>query len=254
MLDNDRRPPDKVLQALPIFPLPNVVFLPGMVLPLNVFEPRYLDLVDFARTEGEDLDVADDRAAGYVGVPLLADCGKEPVDTSAPAIEPVLGVGRMVFHRLLPDGRRFIRLEGVGRAKVRRELPQEHLFRQVEVEMMPESDPRDRHSFEILKAQVERLARTFEHEDRDMVQSILTLEDPRVVIYAITALIPNVELMRAIEIEEPGQRIRCSQLTFQQSCLDAPDSDDRVELLLERSASLIAELGDSGRLPASYLN
>ena len=37
--------PKSVLSELPLFPLPNVVFFPGMLLPLNVFEPRYLDLI-----------------------------------------------------------------------------------------------------------------------------------------------------------------------------------------------------------------
>ena len=45
MLSASSTPPPEVLAALPIFPLPNVVLLPGMVLPLNVFEPRYLELV-----------------------------------------------------------------------------------------------------------------------------------------------------------------------------------------------------------------
>ena len=37
--------PDDALTQLPLFPLPNVVFFPGMLLPLNVFEPRYLELM-----------------------------------------------------------------------------------------------------------------------------------------------------------------------------------------------------------------
>ena len=58
MLDDVELAED-VLTALPIFPLPNVVLLPGIVLPLNVFEPRYVDLVDHViaqishRTHGE---------------------------------------------------------------------------------------------------------------------------------------------------------------------------------------------------------
>ena len=38
-------PPDpRALEALPIFPLPNCVLLPGGLLPLHVFEPRYREL------------------------------------------------------------------------------------------------------------------------------------------------------------------------------------------------------------------
>ena len=37
-------------QSLPLFPLSGVVLLPRGQLPLNVFEPRYLEMVDYALT------------------------------------------------------------------------------------------------------------------------------------------------------------------------------------------------------------
>ena len=37
--------------VVPLFPLPDLVFFPGMVLPLRVFEPRYLELVQQGKTE-----------------------------------------------------------------------------------------------------------------------------------------------------------------------------------------------------------
>ena len=54
-MSDDERP-----SVMPLFPLPNVVLLPGMVLPLNVFEPRYLELVDHVLDGGM-----------HIGVPLL---------------------------------------------------------------------------------------------------------------------------------------------------------------------------------------
>jgi hypothetical protein len=62
----------QVLSSLPIFPLPNVVLLPGMVLPLNVFEPRYLELVDFVREHGQ-----------HIGVPLLRPPGRRRARSAA---------------------------------------------------------------------------------------------------------------------------------------------------------------------------
>jgi len=234
-------PSVEVLSALPIFPLPNVVFLPGMVLPLNVFEPRYLDLVDHVMETG----------TGHIGVPLLAHSPREP--GIGATIEPVFGLGRLVFHRRLPDGRRFIRLEGLGRARMLEELPQEHRFRQVRAHPLHEDPPQDQNAFAILKAQIERMARTFDDEDREMVHSILRLEDQRVVTYAIAALIPNVELMRAGDLGLDHDK-RCPQLNFQQSCLSAEKADERVDLLLQRSATLITELADSGRFPSAMMN
>ena len=84
-------PGTHVLASLPVLPLPNVVLLPGMVLPLNVHEPRYLELVDFVRTHGM-----------HLGVPLTLP----PAPTQdAPPLEPVFGLGKLVFHTVLGDGR-----------------------------------------------------------------------------------------------------------------------------------------------------
>jgi uncharacterized protein len=254
MLDLDRLPGPEVLEALPIFPLPNVVFLPGMVLPLNVFEPRYLDLIDHVLDGGM-----------HVGVPLLRPDPSllDPFDLALPihdpggdrpAIEAVLGIGRLIAHQRLPDGRRFIRLEGLGRVQVREELRlAEGGFRSLAVEALPEDEPVDTHALEVLKAQVERMAETFDEDDRQMILTVLDLDDARVTIYAIASLVPSVEVMRAVR---RGRSLggTMPHLRLQQRCLSAADADLRVELLSERAQSLIDVLGESGSFPVSSLN
>lgn len=254
MLDLDRLPAPEILAALPIFPLPNVVFLPGMVLPLNVFEPRYLELVDHVLQGGM-----------HIGVPLLrADPSLlDPADLALPlhdpgdgrpAIEAIFGLGRLIAQQRLPDGRRFIRLEGLGRVQVTRETPQAGRgFRCVSVEPLPEREPIDTHALEVLKAQIERMAETFDEDDRQMIHSVLELEDSRMTIYAIASLVPSVELMRAVR---RGRLIggAMPHLRLQQRCLAARDADCRVELLSARAQSLIDVLGESGSFPVSSLN
>ena len=254
MLDVDRQPAPEILAALPIFPLPNVVLLPGMVLPLNVFEPRYLALVDRVLEGGM-----------HVGVPLLRPDPAllQPVDLALPlhdfgddrpAIEAVFGIGQLISHQRLPDGRRFIRLEGLGRVRVVEELELDEAgFRSVAVEALPELGPRDGHALEVLKAQIERMAETFDDEDRDMIHTVLELDDERVTIYAIASLVPSVEVMRAVKRGRPiGAAM--PHLRLQQRCLSAADADDRVSLLSERAQLLIDALGESGSFPISSLN
>jgi Lon protease-like protein len=241
MLDRERTPPKEVLSALPIFPLPNVVFLPGMVLPLNVFEPRYLDLVDHVLAGGM-----------HIGVPLLVDEPRRRGEN--PEIEPVFGIGSLTFHRRLPDGRRLIRLEGLGRVRALRELPQTRRFREVEVAPLAEEEPLDHRSFGVLVAQLRRLFDGFDPDDREMVESIVGLHDPRVVLYATTALLPSIELARARSSDIHPPEGRCPLLDFQQKCLDATSADLRVELLLERAAALLADSGSSAREQSSWLN
>jgi Lon protease-like protein len=253
MLDVERTPGREVLDGLPIFPLPNVVFLPGMVLPLNVFEPRYLELVDYALDKGM-----------HIGVPLLRPHASQldAVDLALPVhdpgegrppIEAIFGIGRLIAHQRLPDGRRFIRLEGLGRVQARAELDSLQGFRLLVVDPLPEDQPGDDNALEVLKAQVERMAETFEDDERQMIHAVLDLDDARVIIYALASLVPNVELMRAVRRGLPvGGHL--PHLRLQQRCLAAVDADRRVELLSDRAQLLIDVLGESGSFPVSMLN
>lgn len=115
--------------ALPLFPLPRVVFFPHTLLPLHVFEPRYRTLV---------ADVLD--GDGLLGVPMLAP-GWEPTYDAAPTLHPVLGVGQIVRHEALPDGCANIVLVGLGRAQVRAELPTDHPYRVVKADLLDDVLP-----------------------------------------------------------------------------------------------------------------
>jgi Lon protease-like protein len=253
MLDGERTPGREVLDALPIFPLPNVVFLPGMVLPLNVFEPRYLELVDHALDHGMHIGVPLLRPhASQLEGPDLALPVHDPGD-GRPAIEGVFGIGRLIAHQKHADGRRFIRLEGLGRVQARHELDLQLGFRRIAVDALPEDQPGDDNALEVLKAQVERMAETFDDDERQMIHAVLEIDDARVIIYAIASLVPNVELMRAVQRGLPvGGHL--PHLRLQQRCLAAPDADRRVELLSDRAQLLIDVLGESGSFPVSMLN
>jgi Lon protease-like protein len=228
MLTARSTPPPEVLAALPIFPLPNVVLLPGMMLPLNVFEPRYLQLVDHALSEGQ-----------HIGVPLLRPRGERTVERR-PAIEPVFGLGKLVFHMRLPDGRRLIRLEGLGRVRLVRELPLTHLFREVEVDPLPEPPVFDRPTLLLLRSQVERIAR-LSGEDGEALGSLLALPDPRILLYALTAFLPSLELLGGLDVASAAARR--ALIDLQQQSLAAESPDERLAFLVERTAALLRHLG-----------
>lgn len=99
----------------PIFPLPAAILLPGGNLPLNIFEPRYLEMTrDAMRT---------DKVIGMV----QPNGGPE----SRPAIFPVGCAGRVTSFAETDDGRFLITLTGVCRYDVVEELPVETAYRQV---------------------------------------------------------------------------------------------------------------------------
>jgi len=127
-------------QVIPVFPLAGAVVLPRGQLPLNVFEPRYLNMVDDA--------MAGDRIIGMVqphGGP-----------SALPGLSPVGCAGRITGFAETSDGRYLITLTGVSRFRVAAELPVKTPYRQVRADFGPyegdlaapgESPDFDRHAF-----------------------------------------------------------------------------------------------------------
>ncbi len=238
MLQPETKPPPEILSALPIFPLPNVVLLPGMMLPLNVFEPRYLELVDHVLSSGL-----------HIGVPLLRP-GYEANYDGRPPVEQVFGVGRLLAHHRFPDGRRFIRLEGLGRVRLARELEPRHSFREVEAIALPEQALSDLRSLEILKAQLERVA-SLCPDDGEMIEGLLALRDARVLSYAVSALLPSIELMIGAPV---CTQSRSAQVETLQESLAAETTDARIRFLVARTGEVIAGLSQSNLQTCQLLN
>ena len=105
--------PDRIA----IFPLPGVLLLPGGHLPLNIFEPRYLQMADDA--------LATSRLIGMIQPANPADHAHQP------EVYPTGCAGRLVSFKETDDGRYLITLRGVCRFAVRKEMSQKLQFREV---------------------------------------------------------------------------------------------------------------------------
>ena len=106
-------------QVVPVFPLDGVVLLPHGLLPLNIFEPRYLNMVDDV--------MAGDRLIGMVQTD-----GRPPgSDRSRPRLAGVGCAGRITSYAETGDGRYLISLTGVCRFRLGPELPVQTPYRQV---------------------------------------------------------------------------------------------------------------------------
>jgi ATP-dependent Lon protease len=125
MAGNEESSPDlpRTLEALPLFPLPGTVFFPGTLLPLHVFEPRYVQMTE---------DVLDgDRLMAVVLIQGEDARGDPP-------IYPVAGLGRVVHHEKLPDGRYHILLQGIARVRLVEELDGEgRKYRRAHAQVLP---------------------------------------------------------------------------------------------------------------------
>ncbi|PZQ45506.1 MAG: peptidase S16 [Micavibrio aeruginosavorus] len=97
--------------VLPIFPLGGVLLLPRGQLPLNIFEPRYLAMVEDAI-----------KTHRLVGMVQTKDDG---------SVYSVGCAGRITSFNETPDGRNEIVLTGVSRFKIEEELGQKDGYRRI---------------------------------------------------------------------------------------------------------------------------
>ena len=106
------RGPADVPQRIPVFPLARAILLPRAPLPLHVFEPRYLQMVDDVMSTS--------RALGMV---QPAGCEEEesPASRTAP-LRKVGCAGRITSYQELDDGRLLISLTGIARFEVVEEV------------------------------------------------------------------------------------------------------------------------------------
>ena len=102
-------------QPVALFPLPTVSLLPHALQPLHVFEPRYRSMVIDAL--GASLTGKFEHAAPIAMATFSGEAWRDSYG-GAPALRPVVCVGRIVQHQRLPDGRHDIMLHGVARAKI----------------------------------------------------------------------------------------------------------------------------------------
>ena len=106
------------LADLPVFPLPEAVLFPGALLPLHIFEPRYRAMLAHCLETHRAMVIA-----------RICD-GKEPDAEGRPCFEPIAGLGVIVRHQALPDGRANIVLQGKARVTIE-ERPSDAPFRRV---------------------------------------------------------------------------------------------------------------------------
>jgi Lon protease-like protein len=117
-----------VPDVIPIFPLPRVVLLPSEVLPLHIFEPRYVEMVRDA--------LASHRVIGVVDVIP----GHETELPQSPPVREVGCVGFIATHEELEDGRFLMWLLGLERFTIEQELEVETSYRQVRVRYKPTTE------------------------------------------------------------------------------------------------------------------
>jgi Lon protease-like protein len=117
--------PADLAGVIPIFPLPGALLLPRGQMPLNIFEPRYLAMIDAALMSGHRL------------IGMIQPDPTHPGPEDHPNIYKVGCVGRITQIAETGDGRYVLQLTGICRFRVEEELPVHTLFRQCRVTYEP---------------------------------------------------------------------------------------------------------------------
>jgi ATP-dependent Lon protease len=121
--------PDDFQGLVRMFPLPNVVMFPHVILPLHIYEPRYCALLEES--------LATDR---LIAVAMLLP-GWEQATSARPPVAPMMCLGKIISHSRLPDDRHNIMLAGLRRAAIVKELPHKKPFRRAKVELLEDHYP-----------------------------------------------------------------------------------------------------------------
>jgi hypothetical protein len=198
---------------LPLFPLAGVVLLPRGTLPLNVFEPRYLSLVDDA-LRGE-------RLVGII------QPSEDPDRVLKPKLSAIGAVGRIVSFRETDDNRYLITLAGLCRFRLMDEAVTDMPYRIGHCDFSPfagdlaEMDdsndfPRDR-----LMAALKAYLNT---RDMQADWKSVTSAPPEALVNALTMMCPF----------EPAEK---------QALLEAPSFDERVSTLVALLEMARADFG-----------
>lgn len=203
--------------TVPVFPLTGALLLPGGRMPLNIFEPRYLEMIDFAlgssRLIGMIQPRLDKTRKGGDGEAELCDVGC---------------LGRLTSFAETGDGRYLVSLQGVCRFRTGEEIRCKTPFRKFHIrpfitDLDPETD----------EAQIDRAAllKTFraylKANDLDADWDSVSRADNTILVNALSMMAPY----GAAE---------------KQALLEAPDLKARAEILIAMTEIAIARHDEDG--------
>jgi Lon protease-like protein len=116
--------PTEMPRMIPVFPLAGALLLPRRPMPLNIFEPRYLEMIDDA--------LGGERIVGVIQ-PSAGEAAVEP----RPELYPIGCAGRITQFAETGDGRCFVTLTGVARFGIVEEPHVLTPYRQARVDFSP---------------------------------------------------------------------------------------------------------------------
>ena len=203
-INAEYRGPAELPEIIPVFPLPGALLLPRGQMPLNIFEPRYLAMVDDALRDGHRL------------IGMIQPDEAQTQGEFLPVLFNVGCVGRITQLAESGDGRYILELTGVSRFRLVEELRVKTPYRQCRVDFFDFAD--------------DFIARKGEEDvDRKTLLGVLTdflkVNDLKVDWEGVERA-PNEALVNALSMMSPYGSAE------KQALLEAPDLKTRAEILI----------------------
>jgi Lon protease-like protein len=220
-INAEYRGPGDLPEVIPVFPLAGALLLPRGQMPLNIFEPRYLAMVDDSFRDGHRL----------IGM-IQPDISHSP-NEDKPTLFGVGCVGRMTQLAETGDGRYILELTGISRFKVVEEMSVLTLYRQCKVDYFPFVD-----DFTARKGE--------EAVDREALLAVLAdfLKANKLTVdWEGIESAPNEALVNALAMMSPYGPAE------KQAMLEAPDLKTRAEILVAITQIDLAKKRTSGDPP-----
>jgi len=109
----------KFPNKIPVFPLSNFIIFPNTTVPLNIFEPRYIQMVDDCMKGNRLIGIVQPKKTGDLNKPNLYEVGC---------------IGKIINFNETEDGRYLIVLNGICRYKIVNELTNDKLYRECKID------------------------------------------------------------------------------------------------------------------------
>jgi len=220
-INAEHRGPGDLPEVIPVFPLPGALLLPRGQMPLNIFERRYLAMVDDVLRDGHRL------------IGMIQPDVAHSQDEIKPELFRVGCVGRITQLAETGDGRYILELTGITRFKVVEEMTVLTEYRQCKVDYFPYID-----DFTARKGE--------ETVDREALLEVLTdflnANNLRVDWEGVESA-PNEALVNALAMMSPFGPAE------KQALLEAADLRTRAEILIAVTEMDLAKKRTSGDPP-----
>jgi Lon protease-like protein len=208
-------------EIIPVFPLAGALLLPRGQMPLNIFEPRYMAMVDDSMRDGHRL------------IGMIQPDPAHPGPEDKPTLFKVGCIGRITQIAETGDGRYLMQLTGIARFRVEEELNVATLYRQCRVTTVPFAN--------------DFVARRGEEAvDRkavlDALSSFLKANNMKTDWQSIEKA-PNEALVNALAMMSPYG------VAEKQALLEAPDLKSRAEILIAVTEIELAKKSQGGETP-----